>query len=89
MPRLIIERVSMAHPGDVSAIAAAFATGRIEPYELRAVVGKTEGNGGLNDFTRGYFLQSLMHLLARETGDAPEAHAARVPACFRAARKAC
>lgn len=79
MPRLIVERVSMAHPGDVSAVAALFASGRVRPADLRAVVGKTEGNGGLNDFTRGYFLQSLMHLLAHETGESPEALASRIP----------
>lgn len=79
MPRLIVHRVAMAHPGDVSAIAALFDAGTLAPGMLRAVIGKTEGNGGLNDFTRGYFIQSLMHLLAARTGEAPAALAARIP----------
>lgn len=79
--RLVLERVGMAHPGDVSEVAALLDRGRIAPAELRAVVGKTEGNGGLNDFTRGYFAQSLLHLLAARGGGggAVEALAARIP----------
>ncbi len=80
MPRLIVERVAMAHPGDVSAVAALLDSGRLPgPGALRAVVGKTEGNGGLNDFTRGYFIQSLMHLLEARGGGRAEDWAARIP----------
>ena len=80
MPRLIVERVGMAHPGDVSEVAALLGSGRIPgSASLRAVVGKTEGNGGLNDFTRGYFIQSLTHLLAVSGGGTAEAWAARLP----------
>uniref|UniRef100_UPI002FCD1ABF ring-opening amidohydrolase n=1 Tax=Neoroseomonas rubea TaxID=2748666 RepID=UPI002FCD1ABF len=69
----------MSHPGDVSAVAALLASGSVAAADIRAVIGKTEGNGGLNDFTRGYFIQSLMHLLAAWTGEAPDALAARIP----------
>ncbi len=79
MPRLIVERVAMAHPGDVLAIAALFDDGRVRPEGVRAILGKTEGNGGLNDFTRGYFTQSLMHLLCARTGEAPGVLAGRIP----------
>ena len=44
-----------------------------------AVIGKTEGNGGINDFTRAYFTQSLMILLAARTGRAPEELRRRIP----------
>uniref|UniRef100_UPI0022EB29A5 ring-opening amidohydrolase n=1 Tax=Falsiroseomonas oryzae TaxID=2766473 RepID=UPI0022EB29A5 len=79
MPHLAIHRLSMAHPGDLSALAALIEKGEVRAGEIRAVIGKTEGNGGLNDFTRGYFTQTLMHLLATHTGDAPAALAARIP----------
>jgi cyanuric acid amidohydrolase len=69
----------MAHPGDVSALAAAIDAGRIDAARIVAVIGKTEGNGGVNDFTRGYFTQSLFTLLAERTGERPAALAARIP----------
>jgi len=79
MPRLSLHRLPMAHPGDVSALQALFAAGTLRPGEVRAVIGKTEGNGGLNDFTRGYFTQSLLLLLAERTGERPAALASRIP----------
>jgi len=79
MPSLAIHRLPMAHPGDLSALAALIEGGRLRAADVRAVIGKTEGNGGLNDFTRGYFTQSLMLLLAAHTGDTPAALTARVP----------
>lgn len=79
MPKLSIHRLSMAHPGDLSALAALVEAGAVRAADVRAVIGKTEGNGGLNDFTRGYFTQTLMALLARHTGEAAEALAARIP----------
>lgn len=69
----------MAHPGDLSALEALLRAGGIRANDIRAVIGKTEGNGGLNDFTRGYFTQSLMLLLASQTGESPAAFAARIP----------
>lgn len=69
----------MAHPGDLSALEALIGAGAVRTGDVRAVIGKTEGNGGLNDFTRGYFTQSLMLLLAAQTGDTPAVLAARIP----------
>ncbi len=39
-------------------------SGKVNPHHILAILGKTEGNGGVNDFTRGYFTQSMMALLA-------------------------
>jgi cyanuric acid amidohydrolase len=58
-------RLSMAHPGDLSALERLIAIGTIRAAEVVAVIGKTEGNGGVNDFTRGFFTQTLMALLSR------------------------
>jgi cyanuric acid amidohydrolase len=57
-------RLPMAGPDDVSAIAALIEAGTLAPGAIRAVLGKTEGNGCVNDFTRGYAAQSLRALLA-------------------------
>ena len=52
--RAIVERLPMRDPADMSALKAAFATGRLDPASIVAILGKTEGNGCVNDFTRGY-----------------------------------
>lgn len=72
-------RLSMASPNDVSALRQLFDSGDLDPTHVVAVVGKTEGNGGVNDFTRGYFTQSLMLLLAERLGISADAVAAHVP----------
>ena len=59
-----VSRHSLAHPGDISSLKKAIDSGEIEPDSIQAVIGKMEGNGGVNDFTRGYFTQSLFYLLA-------------------------
>jgi cyanuric acid amidohydrolase len=61
----------MAHPGDVSALDRLITDGTVRAAEVVAVIGKTEGNGGVNDFTRGYFTQSLMGLLSRHLNRPP------------------
>src|SRR5947209_19156463 len=55
----------MAHPGDLSELDRLIAGGTVRAADVVAIIGKTEGNGGVNDFTRGYFTQSLMALLSR------------------------
>ena len=72
-------RLGMAGPNDVSALRALFDAGGLDPAHVVAVIGKTEGNGGVNDFTRGFFTQSLMLLLAERLDLSPEAALMRVP----------
>ncbi|MCU4118074.1 ring-opening amidohydrolase [Variovorax sp. N23] len=67
-PTLRVHRLGMAHPGDLSELAALLDAGTLRAADIVAVIGKTEGNGGVNDFTRGYFTQTLMALLAERTG---------------------
>jgi cyanuric acid amidohydrolase len=63
MPVATVHRISAAAPYDVSGIAAAIAAGRIDPKGIVAIFGKTEGNGLVNDFSRGFALQSLLAML--------------------------
>jgi cyanuric acid amidohydrolase len=62
MPIAKVHRISAASPDDVSGIEAAIATGHIDPKGVIAVFGKTEGNGLVNDYARGYaaFALNLM-----------------------------
>jgi len=73
-----VYRLPMGHPGDVSAVAALLDTGEIGPAEIVAILGKTEGNGCVNDFTRAYAVQSLSAMLAGRLGMTPDQVAARV-----------
>jgi cyanuric acid amidohydrolase len=57
-------RLPMRSPDDVSGISSLIADGKLDPGRLVAILGKTEGNGCVNDFTRGFATQSLRALLA-------------------------
>src|ERR1041384_1032190 len=69
MPTALVHRISADAPDDVSGIAAAIAAGRMYPHGIVAIFGKTEGNGCVNDFTRGFATQSLTLLLRQHMGD--------------------
>src|ERR1700692_1880322 len=51
-------------PGDVSGLISLSKSGKIEPASILAILGKTEGNGGVNDFTREYAVAALSVALA-------------------------
>ena len=65
-----VHRFGMRDPSDVSELAAAIRAGGVDPARIVAILGKTEGNGLVNDFTRGYLIQSLKLLLGKH-GDRP------------------
>lgn len=71
--RASVHRFTMRDPGDVSELATAIGEGEVNPAHIVAVLGKTEGNGLVNDFTRGYLTQSLKLLLAEKLGQSMEA----------------
>lgn len=70
MPVAKVHRISAAAPNDVSGIEALIADGRIDPRGIVAILGKTEGNGNVNDFTRGFATQSLTLILEKFLGTA-------------------
>jgi cyanuric acid amidohydrolase len=61
-------RLPTAGPGDTAALAAAIDAGEVDPAAIVAIIGKTEGNGCVNDFTRGYATLALKLLLAGKLG---------------------
>src|SRR5882724_12597043 len=65
MPVAKVHRISAAAPDDMSGIEAAIAAGRIDPKGVVAVLGKTEGNGLVNDFSRGQATTALNLLFQR------------------------
>ena len=69
--RASVLRLATAGPGDTSALAAAIDAGEVDPASIVAIVGKTEGNGCVNDFTRGYATLALKLLLGERLKCAP------------------
>lgn len=67
-----VHKVAMAAPNDVSELAKLIESKHVNPAEIVALIGKTEGNGGANDFTRGYATLSYQLLLAKHLGSTPE-----------------
>jgi cyanuric acid amidohydrolase len=79
MKRAQVFRLSMAHPGDLSALEKLISDGKVRAADVVAIIGKTEGNGGVNDFTRGYFTQTLMALLSTHLGKPPSQLIKEIP----------
>lgn len=64
--RAKVLRLATAGPGDTAALGAAIDAGEVDPATIVAIIGKTEGNGCVNDFTRGYATLALKLLLAEQ-----------------------
>ncbi|MBV9428206.1 MAG: cyanuric acid amidohydrolase, partial [Bradyrhizobiaceae bacterium] len=75
MPNAKVHRISANAPDDVSGIEQAIADKRMDPAGIVAIFGKTEGNGLVNDFSRGFATQSLGMMIERHL---PRARAAEV-----------
>ena len=58
-----VHRVAMAAPDDMSGLARRMAEGDIRGDDIVAVLGKTEGNGCVNDFTCALASRALHDLL--------------------------
>lgn len=62
-------------PGDLSGVQALVDAGRLDPAQIVAVMGKTEGNGCVNDHTRDFAATAWCHFLAPHLGcKAAEVH---------------
>jgi len=65
VPIAKVHRISASAPDDIGGIEVAIRSGRIDPAGIVAVLGKTEGNGLVNDFSRGLATTHLSLLLWR------------------------
>jgi cyanuric acid amidohydrolase len=57
-------RIPTRSPGDTSGLMQLIEAGKVAPSSILAVLGKTEGNGGVNDFTREYAMAALCQMLS-------------------------
>jgi cyanuric acid amidohydrolase len=71
-------RIPTNGPGDVSGLMELIAAGEVAPSSILAVLGKTEGNGGVNDFTREYATAALCEALSPHLELAPRAVADKI-----------
>ena len=66
-----VVRIPTKGPGDVSGLVRLIEDGKVLPSAILAVLGKTEGNGGVNDFTREYAMAALCDALSPHLGLTP------------------
>src|SRR6202158_1567957 len=66
-----VVRIATKSPSDVSGLLSFIKAGKIDPTSILAILGKTEGNGGVNDFTREYSVSALCVALAPYFGLPP------------------
>ena len=59
-----VVRITTKSPSDVSGLLSFIEARKIEPRSILAILGKTEGNGGVNDFTREHAVSALCVALA-------------------------
>ena len=64
MYRTDIFRIPMAGPADMTGLTTLIDDGAIDPMHIVAILVKTEGNGGVNDFTREYTCATIAATLA-------------------------
>lgn len=66
-----LHKIPQASPDDVSGLDALIAARKLNPADIIAILGKTEGNGCVNDFTRGFATQTLKLYLSQHLGKDP------------------
>src|SRR5262245_33458286 len=73
-----VAKIELKTVQDASGLEGCIARGQFTADQVVAVIGKTEGNGGVNDFTRILADQAFRRVLL-EHGDRSEAQIAHVP----------
>jgi barbiturase len=75
---IVVAKMELKTVMDASGMEACIKAGTFEADEVIAVIGKTEGNGGVNDFTRILADQAFRNVLKR-LGHRGEADIAKIP----------
>ncbi len=63
--KIAVHKVVMNAPDDMHGIINLIENNTVKPDEIVAIIVKTEGNGNVNDFTRGFATYVIQSLLAR------------------------
>ncbi|MTI47427.1 MAG: ring-opening amidohydrolase [Firmicutes bacterium] len=63
-----VYRIAMSSPDDIEGLKELINKGDINPEEIVAILGKTEGNGCVNDFTRGFSTLAFKTFLSNKLG---------------------
>ena len=78
MKKIDVHKIEMSSPDDTRGLKSLIDEGVVDPKTIIAVLGKTEGNGCVNDFTRGLSTIAFKLLIAKETGWSEEDIAKKV-----------
>jgi barbiturase len=73
-----VRKVPIKHVSDAAGLAELFDAGVLEADRVIAIIGKTEGNGGVNDYTRIIADRAFREVLVARGSRTPE-QVARVP----------
>jgi cyanuric acid amidohydrolase len=68
MHHVDVFRIPCRGPGDTSGLIRLLDAGELRPQDIVAVMGKTEGNGCVNDYTREYATAALAACLGQRLG---------------------
>ncbi|CAH9018603.1 ring-opening amidohydrolase [Candidatus Nitrosacidococcus sp. I8] len=66
-----IYRLSMNNPGDAQGLQQLLDSNVVKVSQIIAIIGKTEGNGGANDFTRALATHTVSEALGKSLGISP------------------
>ena len=67
--RCAVHRVPITAPDDVAGVRALVERGELAPEDVVAVLGKTEGNGCVNDYSRALAVRQLRDLFTGFVGE--------------------
>src|SRR5258706_12705590 len=78
MQRVDVHRIPTAAPDDTSGLDRLIERGTLDPHDIICVLGKTEGNGCVNDWSRGLATMAYKAVIAQRLGVSSDEAAARV-----------
>jgi cyanuric acid amidohydrolase len=76
--QVTVHRLAMANPGDMAGLGGLIEGCEVDPARIVAIIGKTEGNGGANDFTRALATLRAAETIAAAIGETPQSVVDRV-----------